>query len=92
MKTRLSRAVIAGGVACSFWITSNAALAGPQQSQQPSQSSSSQKTDKDKQSTTTPTQTASNKPLSPNEDPTMIGKRNINKGIWGRMEIGRAHV
>ena len=88
MKTRLSRAVIAGGVACSFWITSNAALAGPQQSQQPSQSSSSQKTDKDKQSTTTPTQTASNKPLSPNEDPTMIGKRNINKGIWGRMAGG----
>src|SRR5438128_1755196 len=88
MKTRLSRAVIAAGVACSFWITSNAALAGPQQSQQPSQSSSSQKTDKDKQPTTTPTQTASNKQLSPNEDPTMIGKRNINKGIWGRMAGG----
>lgn len=28
------------------------------------------------------------KPLSTNEDPTMIGKRNINGGIWGKMAGG----
>src|SRR5207245_1432514 len=35
-----------------------------------------------------PAQTANKKPLSPNEDPTMIGKRNINKGIWGHLASG----
>jgi hypothetical protein len=34
------------------------------------------------------TQPSSNKQLPTNEDPTMIGKRNINKGIWGKMAGG----
>src|SRR5207237_8864322 len=39
--------------------------------------------------TKTPEQTASNnKTLSTNEDPTMIGKRNINKGLWGKLAAG----
>src|SRR5439155_4371986 len=28
------------------------------------------------------------KTLSPNDDPTMIGKRNINKGLWGKLAAG----
>src|SRR5256714_10992717 len=87
MKIRLSRAVVATGIAFSVWLTTSAALAAPQQSQQPAQPSSSQSSDKNKQAST-PTQTASTKPLPTNEDPTMIGKRNINKGIWGKMASG----
>jgi predicted Zn-dependent protease len=84
MNSRLSRAVIATGIAFSVWMTSTAALAGPRQTQDQNQSSKSQQKDKDKQSQ----QPTSSKPLSTNEDPTLIGKRNINKGIWGRMAGG----
>ena len=35
--------------------------------------------------TTTPTTAKSNKPLATNEDPAMIGKRNINTGIFSKM-------
>ena len=47
-----------------------------------------QKKDKNKKAdqTTTPTQTNTSKTLSPNEDPSLIGKRNINGGgdkFWG---------
>src|SRR5256885_1070772 len=88
MKTRLSRAVIAAGIVFTLWMTSIAALAAPQQSQQPSQPSSSKSTDKDKQSSSKQTQTTSNKTLSTNEDPTMIGKRNINKGVFSHGVLG----
>ncbi|HEY6047368.1 MAG TPA: M48 family metallopeptidase [Pyrinomonadaceae bacterium] len=84
MNSRLSRAVIATGLAVSVWMTSTAALAGPRQTQDQNQSSKSQQKDKDKKSQ----QPSSTKPLSTNEDPTLIGKRNINKGIWGRMAGG----
>src|SRR2546423_1803848 len=87
MKIRLSRAVVATGIAFSVWLTTSAALAAPQQTQQPAQPATSQSSDKNKQATT-PTQTASTKSLPTNEDPTMIGKRNINKGIWGKMASG----
>ncbi len=83
MKSRLSRAVMATGIAVCVWMTSAAALAGPRQTQDPNQSSKSQQKDKDKK-----TQQPSTKPLSTNEDPNLIGKRNINKGIWGRMAGG----
>ena len=33
-------------------------------------------------------QPANSKPLPVNDDPTMIGKRNINKGLWGRLAAG----
>jgi len=82
MKSRLSRAVIATGIAVSVWMTSAAALAGPRSTQDPNKSKSQQK-DKDKKS-----QQPSTKPLSTNEDPALIGKRNINKGIWGKMAGG----
>ncbi|HKP37068.1 MAG TPA: M48 family metallopeptidase [Pyrinomonadaceae bacterium] len=83
MKSRLSRAVIATGIAVSMWMTSAAALAGPRQSQDPKQSSKSDQKDKEQK-----TKQPSTKPLSTNENPDLIGKRNINKGIWGKMAGG----
>lgn len=90
MKVRLSRAVIAFGIAASVWMTSIAALAAPRQIQDQNQSSTSTQNEKGKNAKSQPTtdQPARTKSLSTNEDPTMIGKRNINKGIWGRMAGG----
>ena len=89
MKHSLSRAVIALGIAMSFWLTSVAAVAAPRRAQDQNTSSSQQK-DKDKNAKSQPasTQTARTKPLSTSEDPTMIGKRNINKGIWSGGLLG----
>ena len=84
MKHSLSRAVIALGMVMSLWLTSIAAVAAPRRAQDKSQSSTSPATTQQQPST----QTAKTKPLSTNEDPTMIGKRNINKGIWGKMASG----
>src|SRR5687767_7529388 len=74
MKHSLSRAVIALGIAMSLWLTSVAAVAAPRRAQDQNTSSSQQK-DKDKNAKQQPatTQTARTKPLSTNEDPTMIG-------------------
>jgi predicted Zn-dependent protease len=95
MKTRFSRAVTAIGLGVSLWFGSIAALAGPpqakDQSQGQNQTAPSQTGQKDPSSDTTkaPEQQASNKKtLSTNEDPTMIGKRNINKGLWGKIAAG----
>src|SRR3984893_17189026 len=97
MKIRFSRAVTAIGLGVSLWVSSIAALAAPQQPQTKDQSqgqnqpASTQAGQKDQDSSTAkaPAQQASNgKTLSTNEDPTMIGKRNINKGIWGKMAAG----
>lgn len=94
MKVRFSRAVTAVSLGISLWITSVAALAAPQQpkdqSQGPSQPATTQ-TGQQSQPTASkaPQQQASNgKPLSTNEDPNMIGKRNINKGIWSGGILG----
>jgi len=94
MKIHLSRAVTAIGLGVSLWVSSIAALAAPQQPQskdQPqgqSQPASAQ-TGPNSGTANAPEQSASNKkPLSTGEDPTMIGKRNINKGIWSGGIIG----
>lgn len=89
MKIHLSRAVIAFGLGASLWFGSVSSLAAPQQSKDQS-STKSQSAQKDQKSSTTqaPSQTTSNKQLSPNDDPTMIGKRNINKGLWGKLAAG----
>ena len=95
MKSCFSRVAMAIGIGASLWFGSIAALAAPQQPQSQTkdqtaaqtQSTSSQ-TDQ-KSATQAPQQTAANKkPLSTNDDPSMIGKRNINKGIWGKMAAG----
>src|SRR5256884_6924628 len=95
MKSCFSRAATAMGIGASLWFGSIAVLATPQQPQsqikdqttaqtQPTSSQTDQKS-----ATQAPQQTAANKrPLSTNDDPTMIGKRNINKGIWGKMAAG----
>src|ERR1043166_7169727 len=101
MKFHLSRAVIAFGLGASLWLGSVSSFAAPQQSKdqgqtkdqatQQSQAASQQtpSTDKDKPAATTQTtQSTSKKPLSTGEDPEMIGKRNINKGIWAHGPLG----
>ena len=97
MKIHLSRAVVATGLGVSLWFGSIAAVAAPQQSkdqtQTPatqSQTGQSQTAQPNQKSTTQqPQQTASNgKALSTNEDPNMIGKRNINGGVWGKLASG----
>jgi beta-barrel assembly-enhancing protease len=91
MKSHLSRAVTAMGLGLSLWVTTVAALAAPQtpdqtKGQDQTKQATAQK-DKDK-SAQPAAQTSSNKPLSINDDPTMIGKRNINKGLWGKIAAG----
>ena len=95
MKSSLSRAVTATGLGLSLWFTSIAALAVPVQAQdkpQDQKQTTSTQTQKDQKAQTTAQQTASQpstkKTLSTNEDPNMIGKRNINKGIWSGGIVG----
>lgn len=96
MKIHLSRAVVATGLGVSLWFGSIAAVAAPQQSKDQSQTPATQSQSQSptaqpsqKSTTQQPQQTASNgKPLSTGEDPTMIGKRNINKGIWAGGILG----
>ena len=80
----LTSSLLAGSVA-SFAQTNDKAKT--QQPQSTTQSTETAKADAGKDAskkvpTTTP---GSNKPLSVNEDPAMIGKRNINKGIIAKM-------
>src|ERR1700681_3375854 len=94
MKVRFSSAVTAIGLGISLWVSSVAALAAPQQAkdQSPGQNqSATPQTGQPSQSAPAkaPEQQASNgKPLSTNEDPRLIGKRNINKGIWSGGILG----
>src|SRR3977135_4034382 len=88
MKVRFSRAVTAIGLGTSLWVGSVAALAAPQQTKD---QSATPQTGQASQSppAKAPQQQASNgKPLSTNEDPTKIGQRNINKGIWSGGILG----
>lgn len=60
------------------------------QSNTPATPSPASSNDKDKgtaNSQTAPT-TAKRSPLPVNDDPEMIGKRNINKGLWGKLAAG----
>ena len=93
MKFHLSRAVIAVGLGASLWFGSMSAMAAPQQTKDQTQNSSTQtpSTPQDQKSGTasTPEQQAKKGgPLSTNDDPNMIGKRNINKGLWGKLAAG----
>jgi len=80
MRNRNSRFVISFLLVCSLWMGSFASLTLAQQSQSQSGSISAQKDEKN-QTTKQP----SKSPLKENEDPALIGKRNINKGFgWFR--------
>src|SRR5215471_7031839 len=91
MKIHLSRAVTAIGLGASLWLGTINSFAAPQQTKDQDQSATkSQPAQTDQKSSTAqaPTQQAKNGKLSPNEDPEMIGKRNINKGLWGKLAAG----
>ena len=92
MKIHLSRAVVATGLGASLWFGSISTVARPQQSKDQTQTTTTQSPPaqtNQKSTAQQPEQTASNKkPLSTNEDPNMIGKRNINGGLWGKLASG----
>ena len=97
MKSCFSRTVTAIGLGVSLWFTSIAALTGPVQAQDQTQSQKQaapqQTAPKDQKSQgadqqQTASQPSTKKTLPTADDPTMIGKRNINKGIWSGGIIG----
>jgi hypothetical protein len=96
MKSCFSRTVTAIGLGVSLWFTSIAALSGPvqaqDQSQSKKQSAPQQTVPKDQKSQGADQQQTASQPsrktLPTGEDPTMIGKRNINKGIWAGGILG----
>ncbi|HEX8098247.1 MAG TPA: M48 family metallopeptidase [Pyrinomonadaceae bacterium] len=86
MNSRFSRAATAVALAVSLWSGAISATARTPRRQTPQQpKSSQQKKDAQNQGATQDTRQASNRGLSADEDPNMIGKRNINKGIWGKL-------
>ena len=82
-----SRATSAFVLTASLLVSSVAAVAQQTSTTKPAEDA--QKTEKaqseQKQTTPAATTVKSNKPLSTNEDPNMIGKRNINTGIIAKM-------
>jgi predicted Zn-dependent protease len=76
----LVSSLLAGSVA-SFAQTTDTVKA--EKSKEPTQSTTAAKKDTSQKVPTTPA--SSGKPLSVNEDPAMIGKRNINKGVIAKM-------
>src|SRR5436189_4374915 len=92
MKMHLSRAVIAAGLGAGLWLGSITTLAKPQQTKDKDQTQTATQTPStaapQKSATTTAHSTTSKRPLAANEDPSMIGKRNINGGLWGKLAAG----
>jgi len=92
MKSFLSRAVTAAGLGISLWVGTIAGFAAPQQpqnqSQPTTQASQDPKSTNAQTDQATTQQPSNNKGLSTGEDPTQIGKRNINKGIWAHGPFG----
>src|SRR6266516_813020 len=89
MNNRFSRVIVALALAASLWTTAVATSFGQQpqqQTPQTQQQTTTPATDAKQPVTAEPTAPAVNhKPLSTDEDPTMIGKRNITKGLIARM-------
>ncbi len=81
MRNRNHRSVISFVLVCSLWLGSFASLTLAQQGQTQNDSATAQKNDKNQPAK----QTTNKVPLKENEDPSLIGKRNINKGFgWFR--------
>jgi len=87
MKNRFSRVLTAMLLAASLWTSAIVAGARPQQQPAPQDQQQTKPTpDTKKAATPEPvTPVTNNKPLSVNEDPRLIGKRNINKGLIAKM-------
>ena len=89
MHYRFSRSLVALGLISSLWAGSLSAVAAPRR--QDAQKPSAAKDKKDKKgddaakggevASAQPVSSSAGKPLSEKEDPRLIGKRNINKGI-----------
>lgn len=88
MKIRFSRTATSIGLGVSLWVSSIAALAAPQQPKDQTQTQPAAQTGQKTQPTAPQQQASTGKTLSTNEDPNMIGKRNINKGLWGKLASG----
>jgi predicted Zn-dependent protease len=90
MKSNFYRGVTALGLGSCLWLGSIAGFAAPQQTkdQNSGQTPATSTDPKNQKPSSQPVQQASNKKLSTDEDPTMIGKRNINKGLWGKLAAG----
>src|SRR5438128_2808551 len=86
MKSRFPRIATAIALGSSLWLGSIVSFARPQQPQDQKQSTASANKSQTSQPQTT--QATNRKSLPTNEDPTMIGKRNINHGIWAKMAGG----
>jgi hypothetical protein len=80
-----SRIATALVLVTSMLMGSIAALAQTSQSGTQEQTANATANNNDKTPKTPPATTSSKKPLSVNEDPNLIGKRNINKGIIAKM-------
>src|SRR5918998_1054622 len=87
MHYRFSRSLVALGLISSLWAGSLSAVAAPrrQDAQKPSAAKDKKKGDDaakgEEVASAQPVSSSAGKPLSEKEDPRMIGKRNINKGI-----------
>jgi predicted Zn-dependent protease len=88
MKIRFSRTATSIGLGVSLWVSSIAALAAPQQPKDQTQPQTAAQTGQKTQSPPPQQPASTGKTLSTNEDPNMIGKRNINKGLWGKIAAG----
>jgi beta-barrel assembly-enhancing protease len=92
MKNSFPRLATAIALVASLWLSAISAFGVQQQSQDQTQPVTTTQKDQKNQpappQTAQPAQTGNKKPLSTNEDPNMIGKRNINKGIWAKMAGG----
>jgi predicted Zn-dependent protease len=82
---RFSRIATALALVASLLGSSLGVLAQTAQPQEPAKTKTEAKTDSKEQQKTAKPAAASNKTLSTSEDPNMIGKRNINKGIIASM-------
>lgn len=84
MNSRFSRIATSLLIALSLWTSAVATLARPQQQPQDAKTSEQKKDSQDK-SAQAKTAQAPKGNLPSSEDPNQIGKRNINKGIWGKL-------
>jgi Zn-dependent protease with chaperone function len=90
MNSRFSRTAVAMMLALSLWMSAIGVYAAPGRQQPQDQKKSEQPKDSQDQNKSAAEATAQtdkdrNRALSADEDPNMIGKRNINKGIWGKL-------
>lgn len=95
MRSRFSRTATALALALSLWMSAIAIVAQPQQpvsqpqdQKQAEQNKEAQDKKPEQKSTETPAPSTSQKPLSNDEDPAMIGKRKINSGLFAKLAGG----